>query len=582
MNPFFGSALSLRRRGAWEAADSGILLWRKNFAHFIPFFALPVALAAFGLRFLPGNFMFSYLALWWLRPLFDRLALHVVSVRFFSAGGPPPSRFREICKGLWGMRRGLLGDLLWRRFSLVRAGRMPIRVLERIGGAKFSQRKTALAAGGLDFCAFVSFLGLMLEAFLLLSKAAFVLMIAHMFIPYGLPQIGENMDIVENFIFAAFCLNYILVGSLYVCMGFGLYINSRVEVEGWDLQLLFQKFAASPAASRAGAPLKSGALSNDGAPASGGTPASGGAPANDASAAAAKSAALAKSAVLAKSMGAAALLLCLFLALPQTAGADEEARSPASQLLSGQDGQDFLPACEAWLVKHAEAIELLESILASPDFGEYRDGRGIGFRARAEREQPNRGRFGIPSQTGLEIRRALGYVVRAIVVLAIAGFAVFAIWWYLKYARGKARALLRNKGKCYVNPIFSPESPESLFAKAENFFRQGTLREAWAACLAGCIGACARHRAVSFPVDATEYGCLDLVRRALPAEAGGFGDLVQSWILLAYGGRAPGDGAFEKAISYGRSLLAAPAAASAKASAEAWAAPLTNAGGPVK
>ena len=98
-------------------------------------------------------------------------------------------------------------------------------------------------------------------------------------------------------------------------------------------------------------------------------------------------------------------------------------------------------------------------------------------------------------------------------------------------------------------------SPESLFVRAEGYFDQGNLREAWAACLAGCIGACTRYRSLSFPVDASEYGCLDVVRRALPAEAGGFADLVRHWILYAYGGRVPGEGAFEEALAYGRSLL---------------------------
>jgi len=259
MNPFSVSALSLRRRSVWEAADSGILLWRNNFIHFIPFFALPVWIIACGLRLLPFTYL-SYLILWWLKPLFDRLVLHVVSARFFSEpvpfrGGTSPDqspvaglgsgfRFRELCRGLWGMRRGLLGDLLWRRFSPGRGARMPIRVLERMGRKQFRQRKKNLAAGGLNFCSLMSLLGFALEVMLLLSEMAFVIMITQMFFPMT-GVLRDNLETVEVFIFAAFCFNYILVGSLYVCMGFGLYINSRVEVEGWDLQLLFQKFAGS-------------------------------------------------------------------------------------------------------------------------------------------------------------------------------------------------------------------------------------------------------------------------------------------------------------------------------------------------
>ncbi|MCL2231735.1 MAG: hypothetical protein FWB99_01495 [Treponema sp.] len=476
MNPFSAGALSLRRRSVWEAADSGILLWRSSFIHFIPVFVLPVLLAAAGLRLLSGNSVFlSYFVIWWLKPLFDRLVLHVVSSRFFAS--ETPSRFR----GLWAMRRGLLGDLLWRRFSPLRAAGMPIRVLERLGGGQFRMRKKALAAGGLNFCSFISIFGLALEAVLLLGEVLFVTIVCQMFFPGALELMRNNMETVEIFIFAAFCINYILVGSLYVCMGFGLYINSRVEVEGWDLQLLFQKFAGSPPASRPGVK--------------------------------------------------ALFLLCLFLALPQTAYSDVE---PPPQ-----------------------SLEVLESILASPDFGEFRDSWGIRFREREQGERAEQPELNFPPWLE-RMRLALSYLLRAVAVIAIAGFACFALYWYWKH-RWKGLSVPRlNRGKNYTNPLFSAESPQALFTMAEDFFSRGNLREAWAACLGGCIGACVKYRSLSFPNDATEYGCLDLVRRSLPAEASGFAALVRSWILLAYGGRPPIEGAFEEALAYGRSLLNVP------------------------
>ena len=250
MTPFSYSALSLRRRSVWEAADSGLLLWRSSFVHFIPFFALPVWFVACALRFLPANLFFlSYLVLWWLKPFFDRLVLHVVSLRFFSTGGEDQSAAAAggelLRRGFWEMRRGLLGDLLWRRFSPGRAARMPVRVLERIDRKQFRLRKKVLAAGGLNFCSLISALGLALEGMLLIGETLFVIMVTQVFFPGAFGYMRDNLETVEIFIFAAFCFNFILVESIYVCMGFGLYINSRVEMEGWDLQLLFQKFAGS-------------------------------------------------------------------------------------------------------------------------------------------------------------------------------------------------------------------------------------------------------------------------------------------------------------------------------------------------
>ena len=232
------------------------------------------------------------------------------------------------------------------------------------------------------------------------------------------------------------------------------------------------------------------------------------------------------------------LFICLFLALPQAAYGDNE---PAGHFPEG------FPLADA---RH---LENLENILASPDFGGEREGWEIRLKDRDRREIPE-----MDIEPWLErIRQIFGYILRGLVVISIAFLTGFAVYWYLRN-RQKWRPRFRDGGKNYVNPLFSPEDPQTLFARAEDCFYRGYLREAWAACLAGCLGAYKKYRSLSFPSDATEYGCLDLVRRALPAEAGGFGELVRSWILFAYGGRAPGEGAFEKALSYGRSLLVQP------------------------
>ncbi|MCL2129794.1 MAG: hypothetical protein FWH35_05505, partial [Treponema sp.] len=273
MNIFTNSALTLRRRSVWEAVDGGALLWRKNFVYFIPFFAVPVWVIACALRFLPPDFLFiSYIGLWWLKPFFDRLLLHVLSVNFFSpgaggvhrprqpeslqgsaAGAGGEARFgsaagtgspKNLRNGLFkNLCKGLLGDLFWRRFSPARSARMPLRVLEGLGGKQYSQRKKTLSKGGLGFGRFLSLLGLAAEVMLLLGEVVFVLFIIQMFFPSAFPNIMDNFESLELFIFIAFSLNFILAESLYVCMGFGLYVNSRVEMEGWDLQILFQKFS---------------------------------------------------------------------------------------------------------------------------------------------------------------------------------------------------------------------------------------------------------------------------------------------------------------------------------------------------
>ena len=486
--------LSLRSRSVWEAADSGALLWRSNAVYFFPFFVLPVGIAACVIRLaLSGeNIVLSYLFLWWLKPLFDRMVLYVVSRRFFDSEAGTGSLVWNLGAAIF---RGLAGDLLWRRFSPGRAVCMPIRVLERLEYKQFIQRKKQLAAGGLGFCSFLSILGFFLELMLLLGEIVFVIMICQILFPSALIYMRGNIEAVEIFIFAASCLNYLLAGSLYVCMGFGLYINSRVETEGWDLQLLFKKFAGITTI----------------------------------------------------------LLTCLFLLAPRMAYAEPDDSPSKDGVPEVSESAAFFP--EDFPLLDGESLAELHSILDSPDFGGQRDGWGVRLKNSPE---PVDQLVIVPWME--RIRRIFALILRFIAVLAIGVLVVFLAYWFRKFWQARKLSLTRRfpaGTRLYANPLMSGQSPESLFEQAESCFFRGLVREAWAACLAGCLGAYTEYRSLVFPACTTEYGCLDLVRRTLPDQAPGFRFVVQNWICLAYGGIPPGEGAFEQALDYGRSLSAA-------------------------
>lgn len=238
MNPVFQGGLTLRQRNGWEAADSGLLLWRKSFLYFIPFFVLPFSLFALGVTLLPVSpRVWSYGILWWFKPLFDHLILGVISVRFFE----PEARLKRLLRGAGRtLGRGLAGDLLWRRLSPWRSARMPVRLLEGLRGKKARERIRDLEGRGLNFCVLLTFFSLILECLLLAGECMFCMMTLELFSPGLFSSFIEYAAGLRGFVFFAYSLNYLLAESLYVCMGFGLYVNSRMEREGWDLQLLFQ------------------------------------------------------------------------------------------------------------------------------------------------------------------------------------------------------------------------------------------------------------------------------------------------------------------------------------------------------
>jgi hypothetical protein len=510
--------LALRKRSLWEALDSGILLWKDNFFYFIPFFAIPVWISAFALLFLPNDLRWlSWLGLWWLKPLFDRLCLQVISSRFFRPSretdtitGNTSSPVRTILKGLpRNFFPYLLGDLLWRRFSPFRSTNMCLRLLERLKPKQYKERKKVLVQGGLNYSAILSFLALPLEAVLLVGELVFVLVMIEFFLPginWDLYLDGENIMLI---FYAAYCVNYILVESLCVSMGFGLYINCRNETEGWDIQLLFKKFAEN-------------------------------------------SSKIFKAVVL-----CAGLFLGVFLYAQDSASADDTASLQLEMLAEDSDEleeereyfpQDFMPV-------ELVPMQSLEEIFLSNEFGGTTASWRIVPKNRNDEimELPE-----IDLNPWMEkMNEYLAMALRTFIVLVLAGFIVFALIRLKSLRRsGQVKKIGRN---VYANSLVSDERPETLFDRADDYFQRGFVREAWASCLCGTISAYNQYMEVTFPPNATEYNCLELVRSRFKQGAANshtkeFGDLVRNWVLLAYGGRNPADGSFEKALEFGKNI----------------------------
>jgi len=223
-----------------EAADASLILWRKNISLFLLLFAIPLWVAAFAAQiFIPDNLPWlPWILIWLLKPFFDRIILHIISVRFFENNAD----LKRVCRGLGrSIFRGLAGDLLWRRFSPLRSAMMPVRVLELNlkPGKNISERKKNLEKGGINYCYFLTIWGIFLEAALLLGLFIFYLTMGEFISGGFLSSIEENENIGLLF-YAAWCMNYMLVESIYVCMGFNLYINARVGVEGWDIEIKFR------------------------------------------------------------------------------------------------------------------------------------------------------------------------------------------------------------------------------------------------------------------------------------------------------------------------------------------------------
>jgi hypothetical protein len=345
----------------------------------------------------------------------------------------------------------------------------PVRVLEGLRARRIRQRKKNLVKGGIDFCVVLSLWGFVLEWFLLAGEILFAVIVVVLMRPDLFDSFGMSLQQGEIYIFAAWCFNVMLVESMYVCMGFGLYINSRVEIEGWDLEIVFRKIAEK-----------------------------------------------------AKSVSALAVFACIFFLLfPLKGGAED--------LSNG--GVPLVP---------------LEEILESKDFGGEKDSWGIRWKNKNETETE----IISVAPWVKNIKQIFGSVLRFVLVAVIAALAVLMFFYTRKnYFPGRVRKR-KYRGLAAVSSV---ESAETLFEKAFAFRREGRTREAWAACLAGTLSAFSEYRGLEFPGDATEYDCLSLVKKS-GLDAASFSGLVENWIGLAYAGKNPAEGAFERAAAFGRSI----------------------------
>ncbi len=249
-------AVALRPRSGFEACDLGLRLAQRC--------ARPLFLA--NLALVMGVSSLAYLicavlldvpavgvlVVWWLKPLYDRLALHVLARGVFDA---TPSA-REALRALPGLIRGtsLLRALTLQRFDGQRALRLPVVQLEGLRGKSARARRKLLAgrvsgAGlALLFC-FTQF-----ELLLWYGVPALIALIASDNIDVRVPLIelltGEARDFTAGSM-ALWHLSYGLVVALlepfYLASGFALYLKRRSDLEAWDVELQLRKIAA-PAA----------------------------------------------------------------------------------------------------------------------------------------------------------------------------------------------------------------------------------------------------------------------------------------------------------------------------------------------
>ena len=505
----------LRTRSAWEATDLGIALVRRHartiFAAWVivtlPLFCI-FNLVAFAL----GLPWLAVLAMWWLKPLFDRIPLYVLSRAVF--GEVPSLRQTLQAQRAWGWR-GIAPWLLWRRLHPGRAMLLAVDLLEGQVGAQRTGRVRVLARGGGSPNVMLTIIGAHLETMLGVSIVLFGLMfVPAEFLSESAKAVWDTL-VVQPPPWAELCANACawiattIVEPFYVGAGFGLYLNRRVQLEGWDIELAFRRIARRLA-------------------------------------------------------GAAAVAIAVWmLALSPVASAADAAPTPPAGTESASTPVQTLPAIFGESYRD-DGAAFEDAARRAYDGGDLSPKRQELVWKLRHAEDDAREPASRPAWLGM-LGETMGFIARFAAWILLAALLVALAFTHRRWMPWLAAV---SRGQRALDPLRTEDAsapaeplPDDVPAAVRALLRADRARDALALLYRASVDRLSAMLAVPLPPGATESECLRRAR-ALPDAREGmrFARVVRGWQAAAYAQRAPAAADIEAMLGEWDSHASGPAA----------------------
>jgi hypothetical protein len=240
----------IRPRSDWEAVDLGFAMVRRDFWRSITVWWLalggPTVIAAVVLWDHP---LLLLILFWWLKPAGSRMVLFGLSRRLFGEVPSWRMLIREIPRA-WTRR--FFYRFLWARFSPWLPVTLAVEDLEGLRGKAYQQRCGQVVRRGEGVLMWLYLIGDTASAWLGLGILALVMM----FLPEGQDaawlQAVESWDpnfpmeiplLVMRTVVVCVMVGISLTDVFVTGAGFGVYINNRTWIEGWDVELAFKRMA---------------------------------------------------------------------------------------------------------------------------------------------------------------------------------------------------------------------------------------------------------------------------------------------------------------------------------------------------
>lgn len=238
----------IRLRNPWEAIDLGFAMvqkWGKSI--YIPLTLLTFSIATLLYFIFPSNKLWiAALIFWWLKPLYDRLVLHIVSRKLFNNELNTWQALQVIPHLIWNT--GFFQSMTFRRFSLSRGFNLSIWQLEQLRGQERANRQSVLHQIAHTPAVWLTIVLAHLELFLVLSLFGLLMM----FLPekeandFFVSLFSNKVDYdgwIEILDYIFYIIIVTLIHPFYIAASFALYINRRTQLEAWDIELDFRKMA---------------------------------------------------------------------------------------------------------------------------------------------------------------------------------------------------------------------------------------------------------------------------------------------------------------------------------------------------
>lgn len=242
------SIIEIRPRSAWESIDLGVLLARKYILLLMStwlLITLPILLLLVVLLW--DYPTLPLLIVWWLKPVFDRAPLYILSNAIF---GNTPTIKQTLLFWLKSLKKNIITDLLLQRISSKRSFELPVQQLEGSTG-KIRRSRLKILCRKADKASLLTIFFINAEAVL---YCAFILLLIN-FIPSSnvLQEatssltLSDFLNTVDVWEIHLSTLLYVLILTitepLYIACGFCLYLNRRTTLEAWDIELAFRRLS---------------------------------------------------------------------------------------------------------------------------------------------------------------------------------------------------------------------------------------------------------------------------------------------------------------------------------------------------